>query len=108
MPFIATTTVSILRGTTEDEWGYEQDTDAVHATGIPMAITSRTKQVFEPATSTGKTVRFYTGRAISNLDITADDRIRDENTGEVYVISAVTSTTSLAQTRELVLDLARV
>lgn len=108
MPFIATTTVSILRGTQLDQWGYEQDTDAVYKTGIPMGITARNKTVIEPVSSTPKTVRWYTGRCITNLDITEDDRIVDERTGDIYTISSVTSTTSFAQTKQTVLDLVRV
>lgn len=105
--FVATTTVSILRGTSQDQWGYEQDSDAIFKSGIPMAITARNKTVVEDNSSTPKTVRWYVGRANPDLDVTKDDRIKDERTGDIYSVSAVTRSTSLAQSRTLVLDLVR-
>lgn len=108
MPFVATTTVSVLSGSTTDEWGYEQDGDTVSQTGIPMAITEKRRTVVDPSSSQPTTVRWFVGRCRPNAVIAENNRLRDERTGYIYIINQVTYGTSLAQTHDLVLDLTRV
>jgi len=45
MQAVATTTIAILRGTTTDAYGDEQDTDTPVHTGIPASLTEQSRRV---------------------------------------------------------------
>ncbi|MGY0062842.1 hypothetical protein ACWY4P_40955 [Streptomyces sp. LZ34] len=104
---LATTTVSVLRGTTTDPFGDEQDTAAVHASGIPASLIESTRQTFEPVTGTPRIVRTHVARLPATTDVSEDDRIRDEQTGEVYIVVSVTRNANPVLTQPLRLDLKR-
>lgn len=86
---LPTTTVSVLRGTTTDDYGDELDTDTVVASGIPASVLEQSRTVFDQATSTPMVVHTITGRVTRGTDIRLGDRLRDENTGQVYMVQNV-------------------
>lgn len=104
---IATTTLAILRGTTTDAWGDEQDTDTPVHTGIPASLTEQTRRVTTRDDPTPRIVRYAVARVAAGTDVTDQDRIRDERTGATYSIDAVSSMTNPALTADLRLDLRR-
>lgn len=104
---VATTTVSVLRGTTADAYGDEQDTDTVVASGIPVALTEQTRRVTTRDDPTPRVIRYATGRATAGTDIRDQDRLRDDRTGAVYIVEAVSSMNSPAVAADLRLDLRR-
>lgn len=104
---LATTTISVLRGTTTDAYGDEQDTATVVHSGIPAALTEQTRRVTTRDDPTPRIVRYAVGRVTAGTDITDQDRIRDDKTGAVYIVDAVSSMNSPAVAADLRLDLRR-
>lgn len=86
MSFLATTTVTVLRGTTTDRYGDEQDTEDVVAERIPVSIIERPVRGGRPASGRKDTQRGYMMRCWRRDDIRQGDRVRDERTGLRYVI----------------------
>jgi hypothetical protein len=107
MQAIATTTVSILRGTTTDAYGDEQDTDTAIATGVPAALTEQSRRVTTRDDPTPRTVRYAVARLPAHTDVTDQDRLRDERTGAVYIVDAVSGMTNPAFEVDRRLDLRR-
>lgn len=104
---LATTTITVYRGTTTDAYGDEQDTNTAVHTGIPAAITEQTRRVTTRDDPTPRIVRYAVGRVTAGTDITDQDRVRDEGTGAVYIVDAVSSMTSPVVAADLRLDLRR-
>jgi len=103
--FLASTTVSLLRGTSTDMYGDTVDTNIVRASGIPAAITTKSKAVLLPETGTYRTQRMYSGRVLPSVGVQKGDRLRDERSGQVFLVDEVTYTSSFMQTSSCILDL---
>jgi hypothetical protein len=103
----ATTTLSVLRGTSTDGYGDEVDTDTPHATGIPASLVEQTRRVTTRDDPTPRIVRYAVGRVTAGTDVTDQDRIRDERTGATYIVDAVSAMNSAAVAADLRLDLRR-
>lgn len=87
---IATCTISILRGAATDPvYGDSYDTSQVVASGIPASIIERNQKITTPGNPTPRIVRGFDGIVGSATDIRDSDRIRDEATGQVYVVTGV-------------------
>lgn len=88
---LATTTVSILRGTTTDPvYGDSVATMSAIATGIPASIIEdRQAKTTTPGNPTPRITRTYDGIVGSTVDVTDRDRLKDERTGQIYVIVSV-------------------
>ncbi|WP_405708478.1 hypothetical protein OG264_11705 [Streptomyces xanthophaeus] len=82
----ATTTVSILRGSSVDEWGDAMDNDTVVASGISASIIERHTEPFSEVTGNPKVLRKATLRIGSEHDLRTNDRIHDERNNETWVI----------------------
>ena len=103
----ATTTITVLRGTTTDAYGDEQDTDTPVATGIPAALTEQSRRVTTRDDPTPRIVRYAVARVTAGTDVTDQDRVRDERTGAVYIVDAVSAMANPAAAADLRLDLRR-
>lgn len=103
----ATTTLTVYRGTTTDGYGDEQDTNTAVATGIPASLVEQTRRVTTRDDPVPRIVRYAVGRVTAGTDITDQDRVRDERTGAVYSVDAVSSMNSAAVAADLRLDLRR-
>ena len=88
MQAIATTRVSILRGTTTDGYGDEQDTDTPVHTGIPASLVEQARRVTTRDDPTPRIVRYAVVRLPAGTDITDQDRLLDERTGVKYIVDA--------------------
>lgn len=108
MSFRASTTVSILRGTTTDRFGDEADTDTVIASGVPASILERPATGARPASGRKDTPRGYAMRVWNSVDLRQDDRVRDERTGLVYVVLTLAPSTNIAGLGSTRADLQRV
>jgi hypothetical protein len=104
---VATTTLTVLRGTTTDAYGDEQDADTVVATGIRASLTEQSRRVTTRDDPTPRIVRYAVGRVTAGTDITDQDRVRDERTGAVYIVEAVSSMANPAVAADIRLDLRR-
>lgn len=86
---LATTRGALLRGTIEDEFGELVDADtpvAGRLSDFPVAITEKGRSVYDPAESTWRTVRELIGRVPAWVVVQEGDRLRDNVTGEVFII----------------------
>lgn len=107
MQAIATTKVSILRGTTTDAYGDEQDTDTPVSTGIPASLIEQTRRVTTRDDPTPRIVRYAVARVPANTDVTDQDRVLDERTGAKYIVDAVSGMTNPTIQVDRRLDLRR-
>lgn len=89
MRAIPTTTVSILRGTTTDAYGDPVDGTTVAASGVLASLLEQRVGVTTGADDRVQQLRAITGRLPAGTDVEEGDRIRDERTGEIYVIDNV-------------------
>ncbi|MBA5222225.1 hypothetical protein [Streptomyces griseoaurantiacus] len=105
MRALANTTISVLRGTTTDEFGDETDNASVAASGIPCSLVEQVRQAFTPESPTPRVVRYTIGRVNADTDVREDDRVKDEYTGRVYIVQAVSQTGGLGMVNDLRLDL---
>lgn len=107
MQAIATTLLTVMRGTTTDAYGDEQDTDTAVATGIPASLTEQSRRVTTRDNPTPRIVRYAVARVTAGTDIQDQDRLRDERTGAVYIVDAVSSMANPTAAADLRLDLRR-
>lgn len=103
----ATTTLSVLRGTTTDDFGDQQDTNTIVARGLPASLVEQTRRVTTRDDPAPRVIRYATGRVTAGTDITDQDRVRDERTGATYIVEAVSTMNSAAVASDLRLDLRR-
>lgn len=104
---VATTTLTVYRGTSTDAYGDEQDTSTVVHTGIPASLTEQSRRVTTRDDPTPRIVRYAVARVTAGTDITDQDRLLDERTGAVYIVEAVSSMANPAVAADLRLDLRR-
>ncbi|HEY9353679.1 MAG TPA: hypothetical protein VIP28_10525 [Nocardioides sp.] len=104
---LATTTLTVYRGTTTDTYGDEQDTDTPVHTGIRASLTEQSRRVTTRDDPTPRIVRYAVARVTAGTDITDQDRLLDERTGAVYIVEAVSQMANPAVTADLRLDLRR-
>jgi hypothetical protein len=105
---LATTTVTILRGTKTDELGDEIDTYEPYQTGIIASLIEKNHTTWDRATQLRRTVRIIACTLPSTTDVTSDDRIVDEETGYTYSIVDVTQPNAVGITPDLDLELKRI
>lgn len=104
---IPTTTVSILGGSTTDDLGDTYDGTTVSASGVIASILEQRQIVTTPADSRAQVVRLYTGRLPYSAVVSTSNRIRDEQTGDVYVIDNVSRVANPVLQQDVRLDLRR-
>lgn len=106
---IATTTVSLYRGTIKDAYqDTVDDNDIPKWSNVPASIIERSRKVFVPAENRIQTVRYLTVRVRANTDVVAGDRMKDEQTEEFYSVDAVHQVQSVGYTADIVLDCRKV
>lgn len=104
---VATTTVSVLRGTTTDPYGDVMDSDTPIVTGLPISIIEQRRKVFTADNPDPRTVRYITGRVGSGTDIRVNDRLKDERTGYVYAVDEIGDPMNPVIATDIQLDLKR-
>ncbi|MGW3821804.1 hypothetical protein ACWEAF_05715 [Streptomyces sp. NPDC005071] len=104
---VATTRISVLRGTGTDAFGDDTDTGTVAASGIAASLVESSRTVQEPVSGTPRIVRTHIGRVPPATDVTETDRIKDETTNEIYIVVSVTRNANPVIAQPLRLDLKR-
>ena len=94
---IPSTTAKTYRGTSENTYGDETDTNTPHLTGLLCSIHQLDIASTSQATDRQQQIGIYSLRAKWGTDIAIDDRVEDERTGDVYVVQDVTSQPSIAR-----------
>lgn len=105
---LATTKVTILRGTTTDEVGDVLDTATPYKTGIIAALIEVNATTWDAATQQRRTVRRIDLTLPSTTDLLSSDQILDEETGYVYSITQLTQPNAPGLTPDLTAVLQRV
>ncbi len=98
---------SVLRGSAVNDYGDEIDGDTVASSGILGSVIERTKQVFNPDDGRVATIRYLTGRFDNRADIVDGDRIKDEKTGEIFVVQSLSRPVNAVVKSDIVADLIR-
>lgn len=83
-----TTTVTILRGQTVNEFTDVVDTGAPWKTGIPASIIEQRQRVHGPKDSEDRIIRVFKLRVPRGTGIEKDDRVRDAD-GVIYIVDNV-------------------
>jgi hypothetical protein len=105
---LANCTASILRGSTEDEFGQQVDSNTVVTSGITAQITERGRTVQDTNTLTPRTVRDVRGIVPSGTDIRQGDQLRDDTNSRTYLVVEVIRPGNLGVTRDVELQLRQV
>lgn len=90
--FLPSATVAIQRGSKVDEFGDEVDAKTVVAQGLPCLIAESVQRSFAPSEGRGGVVELYTLRFRPGTVLREQDRVVDERTGSVYLVTGVYST----------------
>lgn len=102
---LANTTVSVLRGTTVNDWGDKTNVGTPLYTGIPAAIVESSKQAFDRASQRFQTIRTSTCVVPDWADIVDTDTLIDETTGNAFMIESVELQPSLGPPPDKILTL---
>lgn len=105
---LATTKITILRGTSVDEVGDTLDTLEVYKTGIIAALIEKSHVTWDAATQQRRTVRSINLALPSGTDLLGTDRILDEETGYLYSVQDLTAPSAVGLVPDLEATLLRV
>jgi hypothetical protein len=108
MSFLATTRITIKRGTATDRYGDEVDTDTTVATDVGASILEKPVTGARPSSGRKDTPRGYFLRVWNSVDIRQDDRVVDQRTGLTYVVTTLAPSTNPVGLGSTRLDLQRV
>jgi hypothetical protein len=100
----ATTTISIYRGSTTDEYTDEidvNDNTTLQASGVIASIVEQTRRAFVAAESRKTVVKNSIGRCTAGTDIIEGDRVMDERTLQFYFVEAISTPASPRGTPDL-------
>ncbi len=86
----ANTLCSILRGTTANQFGDEIDSDIPVMEHLPVTLIETGHTTQDPSSPTPRTIREIKCIVPHWAPLTDSDRIRDERTGDVYMVISVT------------------
>lgn len=103
----ANTTVSILRGTSTDSYGDEVDEQTAVARNVLCALEESSRRTYLPAEQATRVVRSYSARLSPTASVQKGDRLRDERTGVVYVITDLMDPRSAHHTPDIHVELSR-
>jgi hypothetical protein len=102
------TTVTILGGSSDSDYGDVLDSDEPAGSGIPASIVEGRQIVSTESDSQARAVRYYTGRLPFGTIVDDSNRLRDERTGDLYSIDNVTAPANPIFPQDVRLDLRRV
>lgn len=89
--FVASTTVTVLRGTATDAYGDEVDVDTDVARRLPAVVTEQRQRTRQPSEGRGGTTETFTIRLRPTADVVEGDRLRDDRTDAVYQVREVSN-----------------
>jgi hypothetical protein len=102
---LATTTISVLRGTKTNRFGDRTNVGVPIYTGIPAALIETGKQVFDRATARPQTIRTTKAVVDEWVDILTSDTIKDERTGDYFIVEDVMRQPTLGPPPDKILTL---
>ncbi len=105
---VPNTTVSILGGSSNSDYGDVIDDDEPAGSGIPAMIIEGRQIVATESDPQARVIRYYTARLPHGTAVDDTHRLRDERTGDVYSIDNVTYPMNAVIPMDVRLDLRRV
>lgn len=105
---LANCSISIMRGTSTDQWGDTIDSGNIVNQHVPAFIVVRSKQVYDPSTQSPRTVQTIVGAVGSAVDIRDTDQVFDETHSVTYSVESVTQPLASGITPDQTLELRRV
>lgn len=84
-----TTTGSILRGQSTNEFTDVVDTPQVWKSQLPASLIERSQRVHGPKDSEDRIIRVLKLRLPRGTGLQKDDRFRDDRTGQIYIVDNV-------------------
>jgi hypothetical protein len=101
----ATTTVTIYRGESTDEYGDPIDSNTIVATGVSASILEQTVKAWTEVTTLPRAYRWAKMRVTNGTDIRQNDRIYDERTEETWTIVQISNRANPVRGTDLRVDL---
>lgn len=86
---LANTTLSVLRGTTVNQYGDKTNVGTPLYTGIPAAAVETAKQSYDRASQRFQTIRTIMCTVPTWADILDTDTLINEATGDAYMVEAI-------------------
>ena len=106
---IANCTVTVLRGTTSNQFGDTIDANTPVLTGVPAFIAETGKTTQDPSTPTPRVIRQVAGQIGDFTGLLSTDRLMRERDSQLFIVLDVTTPDSLLGAPvDLVLSLKRV
>lgn len=103
---IATGRYTFIRGKeTTDEYGDPVNDEAIAHSYVQGSIIEKTRRDYNPDSGRIATQVVYTGRFAHGTDLQDGDRIKDENTGRIYLVNAVGTGSALVGKADVIADL---
>jgi hypothetical protein len=91
----ATTTISVYRGTTNNEYSDEVDDNTTPIlSGCIASIIEQSRRAFVAAESRKTVIKNTIGRVTNGTDIIEGDRVKDEMTQQFYFVESVSTPAS--------------
>lgn len=85
----ATTTISIYRGQSDDDWGDVTDNDTIVASGVRASIAEQKIYAQPEVTLQPRNLRYARLRCTKGTDIRVNDRILDERLNQTWTITNI-------------------
>lgn len=85
----ATTTISIYRGQSDDDWGDVTDNDTIVASGVRASIAEQKIYAQPEVTLQPRNMRYARLRCTKGTDIQVNDRIIDERLNQTWTITNI-------------------
>ena len=92
---IATTTLTLIRGTTINAFGdvVDDDSGAPIVSAVPASMVERSRRILDPISGAWVEVTFWSARFTpGTFPAVAGDRVRDESTAALYWVRRVKET----------------
>lgn len=89
MHLVPTTEIDVLRGTSTDAYGDETDTSEIVYKKIPASIIERSSIVETGTSGRPRKIRQFGARVSAKVKLQNGDRIRDRNTGDIYIVDSI-------------------
>ncbi len=106
MNAVANTTIAIYRGSVQDGYGDDVDSDTPVRTGVPASLIEGTpREVASGTSNTPRVVRAATLRVDQTETLQRGDRIKDESTGRFYRVDDPTTVGNPAWPNDLRVNL---
>lgn len=108
MNLVPTTTVTVLRGSTVNDYDDEVDGTTPVYQKIPASISEQEPEVQTGSEGMPRKIRKFRSRIRGKLVLKEGDRIKDERTGDIYIVDAIVKSQNPVFTPELRVNLRRV